>query len=127
MFDAAEDEDFGLRVLHDLSEHRDQRQRGDLDVKQLPDATRWLSRELSYSDDGAQYAVELNMWIRSTEGLSEACSSAVAIIGSLAKEPASRDTCGARDAGRATGPCMTADLDAMQRAGPRLCTCLTMA
>ena len=93
MLDAAEDGDFGLRVLHDLSERRDQRLRGDLDVmKPLPDATRWLSRELSYSDDGAQDAVELNMWIRSTEGLSEACSSALAIIDGLAKEPC-QQTC----------------------------------
>lgn len=56
-------------------------------MKLLPDATRWLSRELSYSHDGAQDAVDLNMWIRSTEGLSEACSSALAIIDGLAKEP----------------------------------------
>jgi hypothetical protein len=38
-------------------------------MKLLPDATQWLSRELSYSDDGAQDAVKLDMWIRSTEGL----------------------------------------------------------
>jgi hypothetical protein len=66
VFDAAEDEDFGLRALRDLSERLDQRQMGDWHVmKLLPDETQWLSRVLSYSDDGAHDAVELNVWIRS--------------------------------------------------------------
>lgn len=66
LFDAADDEEFGLRTLQDFSEHLDQRQTREWYIfKLVPDETRYLSRGLVNSDDPAHDAVELEVWIRS--------------------------------------------------------------
>jgi hypothetical protein len=64
LFDAANDEDWGLRTLQDFSERLDQRQAGEWGIfKLVPDETRYLGRVLVSSDD--HDPVELEVWIRS--------------------------------------------------------------
>ena len=64
LFEAADDEDFGLGTLQDFSDLLDQRQAREWHIfKLVPDETRYLSRVVVNSDD--HDPVELEVWIRS--------------------------------------------------------------